>query len=205
MTIATIADRSAWLSGMDRAGKTRHHVISEWRKSGKSGPTPSAFKQWTIIHYAHIYGAETFVETGTGDGHTLAALRPFFNALYSIEPRAEAFPGHQANFGEDLAIHLIQGDSADELPKILHALKKAEATCLFWLDGKSMKRTVVRMDLESVLEWGRRAVVLVDDTCSFGGDTSAMRWLRGEALNAGYGVALEDSIIRLTHEDLETT
>lgn len=103
-----------------------------WVARGKPTPPPPATKARILAGLARRYGMRTFVETGTFYGDTVAALRRYFDAIYTIELSDELHQRACARFSNDPAIHVLHGDSGELLPQVLEGL---DAPALFWLDG----------------------------------------------------------------------
>ncbi|UXY15607.1 hypothetical protein N8I74_00910 [Chitiniphilus purpureus] len=150
--------------------------LADWKSQGRPVPPPHIVKQQTIRQFAERYGLDILVETGTYRGDMIAAMRPWFKKIYSIELSPELHLQAQLRFSDDPAISLIQGDSADELGKLLDHLG---GPALFWLDGhysggvtaRGSADTPILGELTHLLnQTEHRHVVLIDDARCFGDD-----------------------------------
>ena len=117
-----------------------------------------------------------FVETGTYLGDTAAALRKDVDVVYTIELHEELYRRARGRFALRRSVHVLHGDSSDELVQLLPKIDRAT---LFWLDAHYSRGGVIsargRIDppllfeLESILALrDPRHVVLVDDARLFG-------------------------------------
>jgi len=57
----------------------------QWETKGRPIPLPNALKQAILLEHARTHDIRVFVETGTYEGKTLAAMVPYFDRLYSVE------------------------------------------------------------------------------------------------------------------------
>lgn len=74
-----------------------------------------------------------FIETGTYCGEGVdAALFAGFKTIFSIELSKFYYDTCKERFKDRKEVHLIFGDSAEELPKLLETINER---CTFWLDG----------------------------------------------------------------------
>jgi hypothetical protein len=131
-------------------------------------------KERVLLDYARTYGLKVFVETGTYYGDMVAAMKPFFDEIYSIELSSELFAISQRRFRADRHVHLVHGDSATEVE---HVVKRIDRSALFWLDGhfsagvtaKGSKDTPVFEELAHIFAAGHLPhVVVIDDARCFG-------------------------------------
>ena len=84
-------------------------------------------------HKFSPYINPVFIETGSYCGEGIqAAINAGFKTIYSIELSEFYFETCTNLFKDIPNVHLIFGDSADELPKLL---KTIDQKCTFWLDG----------------------------------------------------------------------
>lgn len=178
----------------------------------RAKPLPERCKHSIIIQHGKSYGLRTLVETGTYQGDTLAACAPHFDRLASIEIGEDLYRAAQARFSSATNVHLILGDSADQLPTLVAAL---EEPALFWLDGhysggdtvRGKNETPISRELEAVFGSPYDHVVLIDDARDFGGALNIGRRSAYPTLREvrrlvrrrrpTYRVALQDDIIRL--------
>ena len=183
-------------------------VRLRWRSEGCPLPPPNAVKQGTIIRYATEAGIRVLVETGTYEGRTLRAVRPYFARLYSIELGEDLYRKACARFQSDPKVFLFQGDSGDRLRDILEIA--GDQRCLFWLDAhysrgdtaRGSEDTPVLRELHAIAGHSRKDhVILVDDARCFGTDPAYPGLGRMEALAAqlfrGSSFSVSEDIIRI--------
>lgn len=149
---------------------------ANWVLSRRTGPPPSAFKRRLIRRVGVQFGLDTVVETGTFLGDTVAAIRPHFERIISIELSGELAGAAMARFATAPDVTILEGDSAKILPLVLPTL---DGPALFWLDGHWSGGVTARGDvaspiveeLEAVLADRHEHVVLIDDArCFVGSD-----------------------------------
>jgi hypothetical protein len=73
-----------------------------------------------------------FVETGTYHGDTVAAMRPYYDRVISIEVDETLYRRACARFAGDTNVQIVHGDCIRELPAVLAQLTEP---AVFWLDG----------------------------------------------------------------------
>lgn len=109
-----------------------------------------------------------FIETGTHWGGTLKAMQPLFDQLYSIE-LSELWYGHAVEmFGTNGNVHLIHGNSALELPKLLERIPNEPA--LFWLDAHysggdtaCAAEDPLLAEIQTIVKMRPNALIVIDD------------------------------------------
>jgi len=149
-------------------------VIRKWQRKGCPFRTPHEYKQATVLDYARRYGLRVFVETGTQHGRMLMAMQRHFDQLFSIELHPQLFAFSRTRFTRFPHVHLLEGDSAREVARVLDQI---EGDALFWLDahffphgpsGETDDLTPLLGELAVILQQrGRRHVILADDAHSF--------------------------------------
>lgn len=180
----------------------------EWRLKGRPVPLPNALKQAIIIEHAKAGGIRVFVETGTYEGRTLAAMIPFFDRLYSIELGEDLYRRACDRFASVPKVRLLQGDSGDRLADVLEL--EREERCLFWLDAhysrgdtaRGEEETPILKELELI---GAHPVkghlLLVDDARCFGADEGypSIEWMKAAAarLFPGSAFSVDRDIIMI--------
>ena len=152
-----------------------------------------------LCEYARRFGCRILVETGTYEGDTIAAVRREFREVYTIELHDELYRRAKWRFVFNRSVHVINGDSAEELERLLPRL--AEPT-LFWLDAhysgarvtsaKGRYDPPVLFELQAILALREpRHVILIDDARLFG-------------TQPGYpGLAEVEQVVRESTLDLE--
>jgi len=120
------------------------------------------------------FGIKAFVESGAYLGDTLAAMRPLFNRLMSVELSPVFARRAGARFAGDDTITIIEADSASGLAQAFAMIPREPA--LIWLDAhysggptaKGRENTPILDELRQIME-GRdgRDVILIDDARLF--------------------------------------
>jgi hypothetical protein len=147
-----------------------------WLRNGRAGSPPSRFKQAVVKDYADRFAFTCFIETGTFMGDMIYAVRDIFSEIYTIELSADFYRDAKKRFKRNSHIHLIQGDSGNELGKVLANI---DTPCLFWLDGHYSGGRTAKGELEAPIEkelsvianhsQAQRHVILIDDARCFTG------------------------------------
>lgn len=170
-----------------------------WRLKGSPRPrVPHMVKQFAVREYARRFQIPVLVETGTQFGQMIGAMANDFREIYSIELDDTNYALAVKNFARQTHIHLLHGDSAVELPKLLQSISEP---CVFWLDGHSDK-TPIMDELRAVFAHGQpRHVILIDDAHCFGSSKfypviDAVKELTAR-LWPGAAVEVRDNIIRI--------
>jgi hypothetical protein len=136
-------------------------------------PPPHVVKQLAVRDAARAAAIRTLVETGTLHGDMVAAMLPYFDDVYSIELSRELWLLARLRFLGRRRVHLLHGDSAVELPRLLRRL---DCRCIFWLDGhygggataRGAKDVPVVEELQAILAHPASGhLVLVDDVGIF--------------------------------------
>lgn len=119
-------------------------------------------------------GVEVFVETGTFQGDTIAAMREVFPEIHSVELSEELHKKARQRFEGVEGVHLSLGDSAECLRKIREQV--AGRPTLFWLDAHwcvsegtagEKSQCPLLAELAALRPLGERDVVLIDDARLF--------------------------------------
>ncbi len=191
--------------------KRRHNTLAEWERQGRPVPPPHIVKQTVLRSYAERYHLKIFVETGTYRGDMVAAMKPLFHKIYSIELSDKLFDEARRRFKGDARIELIHGDSGQELGRIM---ERIDQPALFWLDGhysagdtaRAEKDTPICEELDQILRAPDPGhVIIIDDARCLGSDPAyptiqAVRdhvlWKRPHA-----GIIVEGDSIRITPPD----
>jgi hypothetical protein len=162
-----------------------------------------------LREYGRRYGLKVFIETGTADGNTPAALQGDFDQLYTIEVGEAAYRQAVRRFSGVDNIMCLWGDSTYVLPQVLMVV--GDEPALLWLDGhfcggdRGAEDTPILAELDAIFAGGTRHVILIDDARLFGGMThyGEHDWPHIDDVKAladayGYTYACQDDIIRLT-------
>ena len=144
-----------------------------WRLRGRPHPPPASFKRRLLRQTGRRFALRYFVETGTFMGDTVAALRPQFEHLYTIELFEPLYLGAVSRFADEPAVTVLQGDSASRLPEVLDRLS---GPALLWLDahdsGPGTGAAGVdppAAELAAIFARDTPHVVYLDDACTFKG------------------------------------
>ncbi len=146
-----------------------------YQRAGKLNPPEHQVKQRNIKYLAKLYDCTILVETGTFKGDMVEAMKDNFDTIYSIELDNKLYITAKNRFAESSHIHIIHGDSTEELPRIM---EKINMRTIFWLDGhycgdntsKGIKLTPILEELKTIfagLDYGH--VILIDDARLFNG------------------------------------
>jgi glycosyltransferase involved in cell wall biosynthesis len=115
---------------------------------------------------------EVFVETGTGYGDTVAAVRPLFSEIHTIEQDESLHAAATRRFLGDAAVHVHLGDSGRVLPRIVPHLESRAV--LYWLDAHATGEAPVDgpecplvAELAAISTLGERSVIVIDDARLF--------------------------------------
>lgn len=140
-----------------------------YRISGSPIPPPYEIKHFWLKYFQQKFSLTTFIETGTYQGWTVAALLSRFERIYSIELDPLLAENARTKFQSYEHVDIRQGNSANVLPLIL---KDISVPTLFWLDGhysghgtaKAEKDAPIHEELEAIAAHERNDhVILIDD------------------------------------------
>lgn len=173
-----------------------------------------------ILDYAQRFDIHLFVETGTADGSTTAAMVPHFDGLWTIEIDEALYTHALLLFQNEPKVVPMLGDSTFQLPRVVEILEWAEKPAIFWLDGhycggatRGPLDSPVVSELETVLSKAPKgSVILVDDARIFGGmEEEGLEGYTGYpeinyvaylASAAGRNFLVQDDIIRITPQNV---
>lgn len=179
---------------------------ARWTARGKPMPPPHFVKQLVIKEFVEKHRLKVMVETGTYKGDMIRAMSDIFDLIYSIELSDSLYKQACQKFRHRSHIHLFQGDSGEEITKVLAKLKQP---ALFWLDGhysagttaKGTLNTPISKELQHVLTHPVAGhVILIDDARLFNGanDYPTVETLRAEVAKTHPNLQfdLADDVIR---------
>jgi predicted O-methyltransferase YrrM len=175
-----------------------------WRLRGRPmRRIPHLVKKGALQEHARRYGLRVMVETGTNLGQMIAAMLPEMDEIWSIELSEWSYERARRRFARHPQVHMVQGDSAEQMPRVLEKLDKP---ALFWLDAHNYDITTpIREELTAIAAHPVRGhVILIDDAECFDGRNQypTRQWV--EQFTAGHfpGYKLEEAmhIFRLTPE-----
>ncbi|OHA91902.1 MAG: hypothetical protein A3J09_00110 [Candidatus Zambryskibacteria bacterium RIFCSPLOWO2_02_FULL_51_21] len=141
---------------------------------------------------------KVFVETGTYNGDMIARMKPYFEKIYSIELDLTLYQKAVDRFKNDPNIVLLNGDSADEINKVLPELKNP---ALFWLDAHgrgsiTADNSPIIGELYAIFAHPiKEHSILIDDARHFDRDT--IRTMKSLANAHGYAFAIKHGIFIL--------
>ena len=150
-----------------------------WILRGSPQRSPHLLKQRTVREYGEKFGLRILVETGTYYGEMVSAMRPRFDAIYSIEQNPELAARATKQFSKYRHIRIIQGDSQTALPELLKSLDQPS---LFWLDagyygwsGLQGDKKRLGVELDAILRHKINGhVILMDDAHGLNGENGAL-------------------------------
>jgi hypothetical protein len=140
-----------------------------WILRGRPARSPHLLKQKVVREYGEKFGLRTLVETGTYYGEMVAAMKGYFDRIYSIEFVPALAERATRKFAGDGRIRIFCGDSRVVIPEVLALLA---GPALFWLDagyyGWVGKRTTnneqrLSAELEMILSHPHSHIILLDD------------------------------------------
>jgi hypothetical protein len=172
-----------------------------WRLRGSPHPKmPHLVKQRAIRQYAREFRLPVLVETGTNYAHMVYVQKDRFREIYSIDLDPWKAQSARRKFAKLPNIHVLEGDSAETLPKLLASLCEP---CLFWLDGHDFDiSTPVNRELDALFKHPiKNHVILIDDANWFDGrgQYPTLEELRTKVARdyPGHVVEVRDEIIRI--------
>ncbi len=147
--------------------------VPKWKISGSPAPAPPHVKRSIVLGHVRGFRPDTFVETGTYRGDTLAKIRPHVRRCLSIELDPTLAGNAQRRFERWPDVQVRVGDSAVVLPEIVRELTGAT---LFWLDGHysggvtaDSGQSPIIQELEAILSSQLPIMILIDDARLFDG------------------------------------
>jgi hypothetical protein len=115
---------------------------------------------------------EVFVETGTGQGDTVAAVQPLFSEIHTVEQDESLHAAAARRFVGDAAVHVHRGDSGRVLRAIAPQL--GSRAVLYWLDAHATGEAPVDgpecplvEELAAISALSERSVIAIDDARLF--------------------------------------
>lgn len=140
-------------------------------------PAPSSEeeKRALVTRLGREWKVGNLIETGTFRGDMVAAQRPHFQRLATIELADGLYEAAAQRFAGDSAVTVLHGDSGAKLGE---AIRLMQGPVLFWLDGHysggetalgAEDDSPVLRELATVVARGEAGdVVLIDDARLFG-------------------------------------
>ena len=181
--------------------------IFRWIQFGCKLNAPHPIKMMIIKSYLDEFNINTFVETGTFMGDTLGFIAETGCNCISIELSEEFYKNALKRFKSQSNVHLIYGDSGEQLARFISDLK---SPAIFWLDGHysagntaiGEEHTPISKEVKAVLAHPvKEHVILIDDARCFDG-TNNYPYLDELLLfirqDGNYEAEVSTDIIRLT-------
>lgn len=151
----------------------------------------------------------TFIETGTADGSTTAALVSEFDRVFTIELDHAVYLHNVRRFAQDHRVTCLHGDSTTVLKELLLGLNGEPA--MYWLDAhfsggaRGRVDTPIEAELREVFWRGGPKVVLIDDARLFGTDPAypTVEWVETLVAKSpgSWSFELRDDIMRIVPAD----
>lgn len=144
--------------------------------SGFAFPLPAFVKRAILKAFINENGLRTLVETGTQYGDTPWFFRNHLQEIWTVELSPTLARLARERFRKYPNVHVVEGDSAKELAKIVTKIK---TPVLFWLDGHYSAGATARgasdcpiyAELEAIFKGcAERFIILIDDARCFGND-----------------------------------
>lgn len=181
-------------------------IVMDWNRYNAPTPPPHKIKQLAIAEFGKKYDCKILVETGTFRGDMIEAQKNNFDKLYSVELSVDFWEKAKQRFKNDTHINLIQGDSAEVLPKLVPTLNQPT---LFWLDGHYCGGTTalsavecpIYAEIDAVFKSNKGHVMLIDDARLFIGKrdyptiSELTKYVKN--INPNYSVTVVDDMIRV--------
>jgi hypothetical protein len=171
----------AWAAGvlprLQRARAALRLDATRWIAGGCQSPAPEVVKKSIVRHYITSHRTPVFVETGTFLGNMVQFIADTGVQCHSIEIDAVLHARAKELLSGRSNVHLILGDSAHELPKLIADLS---SPATFWLDGHYSGQgtgrgeidTPISAELEAILDHPiKKHVILIDDARCFDGQS----------------------------------
>lgn len=125
-----------------------------------------------VLGLAEEFDVDSFVETGTYKGDTVAWASDFFDRVVSIELSDDYYERAVKRYGDREPVELLHGRSEEELPDVLKSL---DGSAILWLDAHFSGGDTAGEDhqcplldeLAALEEAEHRHYVLVDDARRF--------------------------------------
>lgn len=160
-----------WLSGyaIEKANIPTARPNTEYTLPFCVTREPYGFLKKDLLDFLKTaFQIEVFIETGTFLGDTAFVAGGVFNEVHTIELSESLYLKALGRFRGSKNIHVMQGDSADVLQKLL---KNIPERALFYLDGhytpgtaKGIDNTPLLRELDAIKDSGKKdSLILIDD------------------------------------------
>lgn len=170
-----VARATGLLPQLQRARAALRRDTANWIAGGCQSPAPEIVKKSIVRYYVISHHTPAFVETGTFLGNMVEFIADTGVQCHSIEIDAALHARARDLLSNRPNVHLILGDSGQELPKLI---AKISTPATFWLDGHYSGQgtgrgdidTPISAELEAILDHPiKQHVILIDDARCFDG------------------------------------
>lgn len=147
-------------------------TIEEWVSLGRPIPGPAVYKESVVKGFQSFFQTKELIETGTFTGEMVDAVKDLFPSIISIEIDKKLARRAKRKFKKYPHIHILEGDSAEVLPRLIQEKK---GQCIYWLDGhysggitgRGEKDTPIVEELNEIFKNYQNDIILIDDARSF--------------------------------------
>jgi hypothetical protein len=155
-------------------GSVGHDAAAERYPRHSMGAVTFSIDPTLVQHLKSALPLEAFVETGTFEGDAIATVRPFFDAIDSIELSDHYYSRATQRFASDTAVKLHRGDSANTLRQLRPRLR--DRAVLYWLDAHwcvaentagECSQSPLLAELKALETLNKNSAVLIDDARLF--------------------------------------
>lgn len=132
-----------------------HPFNGQITRYGKIRQIASDFKPTTCIETGTYFGSSTpyLADLVSGETYTIEVDETNYKkALERFQTNYPMYP-----------IHLIHGDSASELPRVLDLLNSETERLLVYLDAHWLEAIPTKLEIQHLLAWGGEWVGVIDD------------------------------------------
>jgi hypothetical protein len=123
------------------------------------------WKHALLIDFGKRFNISVFLETGTFEGDTPAAVKGHFEEVYSIELSPKYQAQSAARFASDPHVHIVLGSSSEVLPEVIDGIRPGPI--LFYLDAHVHNgggdRDQVPAELVAIDRHRPESLVVIDD------------------------------------------
>lgn len=128
---AVAALRASALGRRIASAKERLAAVERYDRGVFESPAGIAKRRY-LLRLFQERAHETFVESGTYLGDTVAFFVPHARRIVSVEIEPSLHAAARRRFSAEPHVDIVFGDAADCIPRILAGLEEG---CMLWLDG----------------------------------------------------------------------
>ena len=125
-----------------------------------------SWKHALLIDFGRRFLINVFLETGTFEGDTPAAVKDHFGEVYSIELSPKYHAQSAARFASDRRVHILLGSSSEILPEVIKGIR-TPGPILFYLDAHvhtgGGDSDQVPAELVAIDRYRPESLVVIDD------------------------------------------